>query len=79
MKPWNAIKQVWNGDGVVYCFSFKLFPAYFVCDFVVLKSHSLFFIYGFHRVNLQVLFIVEMFSVVYFLNSLDLTAGLCLE
>lgn len=64
---------------MVYCFFLKLFPACFICDFIVLKSHSLLFIYGFHRVNLQVLFTVEMFSIVYFLNSLDLMAGLCLE
>lgn len=64
---------------MLYCSFLKLFPAYFACDFVVLESHSLLFIYGFHTVNLQVLFIVGIFSIVYFLNSLDLIAGLCLE
>jgi len=55
---------------VVYWVFLKLFPACFVCDFIVLKSHSLLFGYGFHRVNLQVLFIVEMFSTVYFFEQL---------
>lgn len=65
--------------GMVVCglLFFKSFPAYFVCDFFVLKSQSLLFGYGFHSVHLQALFIVEMFSIVCFLNSLDVMAVLC--
>lgn len=63
---------------VVYC-SFKLFPAYLVYDFIVLKSHSLLLSYDFQRVNLQVLFIVEMFSIVYGFEQLEFNSYFMLE